>query len=127
MDYALSPSANREDSVGGRFRLRHHRNGAYRFQLRDGGEPCHAGARGGRRAGGASARHRSEERTYFARAYFEEQLESTHDLVAAFEAARERLASWEESEDKTPSQPQMALGDAMASKLETLTARLDTL
>jgi hypothetical protein len=62
--------------------------------------------------------------TYFARAYFEDQLEQTHDLVAAFEGARQRLEERERSEEKTPSQPQIALGESMARKLEELRARL---
>ncbi len=67
----------------------------------------------------------ASEMTYFGRAYFAEQLEATRDLVAAFHGARESVEARELAEEKEPSRPQLALGDAMAGKLAELEARLE--
>lgn len=62
--------------------------------------------------------------TYFARAFFERELELGLDFVAAFEGASERLAAIEVEEELTPSRPQIAVGDALHDRLERLRGRL---
>lgn len=63
--------------------------------------------------------------TYFARAYFEEQLEHTRDFERAFENARTRVTEWELAKDYTPSNPQIHVGEEMAERIRMLASTID--
>lgn len=63
--------------------------------------------------------------TYFGRAYFEQALRETDSFIEAFERAREIITAREHEEGITPpSEPQIAIGAAIADKLATLPAPL---
>ncbi len=62
--------------------------------------------------------------TWFGQAFFDEALRHTQSFPQAFELARKRIAAREQATGETPSNPQMALGRAMAAKLLRLQARL---
>lgn len=55
--------------------------------------------------------------TYFGEAFFRDALPAAGSLDAAFALARDAIEQRERSEGKTPSQPQFALGEAMARQL----------
>lgn len=55
--------------------------------------------------------------TFFGRALVAEALAENDDLVAAFELAKTRIAEREQKEDFEPSEPQLRLGEAMATHL----------
>jgi hypothetical protein len=62
--------------------------------------------------------------TYFSQAYFDQGLRQTFSFEKAFTLARESIAKRERGERLEPSNPQMALGDAMRVKLPSLEKRL---
>ena len=62
--------------------------------------------------------------TYFGQAFFDEQLREIFSFTEAFAAAKTRIGEWEASEGLKASEPQMALGMAIAPKLEALESRL---
>jgi hypothetical protein len=62
--------------------------------------------------------------TYFGKAYFDEALRHTYSFVKAFELAKPVIAARERKEDFTPSEPQLALGGAIKTKLEQLEKQL---
>jgi hypothetical protein len=66
----------------------------------------------------------SEDYTYFAKALFDEQLRTSHDFVAAFNAAVPRLRAREEKEGFTHSEPQIFVGASIQPVLQRLYARL---
>jgi hypothetical protein len=55
--------------------------------------------------------------TYFGQAYFAEALNETADFVAAFEIARDRIATREREAEHTPSEPQIATNPMIEAKL----------
>jgi len=59
----------------------------------------------------------SAEFTYFGQAFFGQALREERSLVGAFERARRLVSERERSENLTPSEPQMHLGEAMRDKL----------
>lgn len=63
--------------------------------------------------------------TYFGRAYFEDGLRASYSFVEAFERARANVTHREVAERKTPSEPQLHAGAAIAAHLERLEARLE--
>jgi hypothetical protein len=65
--------------------------------------------------------------TYFGRAYFDEALRATHSFTRAFEQAVPLIAAREAAEKHTPSNPLMRGGEALASTLQRLEARLGPL
>jgi len=62
--------------------------------------------------------------TYFSQAYFDQGLRQSFSFEKAFTLARESIAKRERGERLEPSNPQMALGDAMRVKLPSLEKRL---
>lgn len=62
--------------------------------------------------------------TYFGKAYFDEALRQTFSFVEAFELAKPAIAQREQAEEFDPSEPQFALGSAIAPKLAQLAKRL---
>jgi len=62
--------------------------------------------------------------TYFGRAFFYEQLSQTRSFEAAFAAAAERIESWERSEDKEHSLPQIVVGSRIRPVLRAIEAGL---
>ena len=62
--------------------------------------------------------------TYFSKAYYDEALRQTFSFGKAFEIARQSIAVRERKEGLEPSNPQMAVGDAMQAKLSRLEKRL---
>ncbi|MGH7830012.1 MAG: C13 family peptidase [Candidatus Binatia bacterium] len=62
--------------------------------------------------------------TYFGKAYFDEALRSTYSFVEAFEIAKPVIAERERKERHKPSDPQMALGESIKSKLLELQQHL---
>jgi hypothetical protein len=62
--------------------------------------------------------------TYFGDAYVNTALRQDRSFVAAFDAARAIIADREEADDLTPSDPQIYVGAAMATKLQQLEQRL---
>lgn len=62
--------------------------------------------------------------TYFGNAYFNEALRNTYSFTEAFNLARPAIASREKKQKYNPSNPQIALGTAMADKLALLEQRL---
>ncbi len=56
--------------------------------------------------------------TYFGEAFFRDALAADTGLEQAFELARSAIERRERAEGKTPSQPQMALGEGIAKQLE---------
>lgn len=67
------------------------------------------------------------EMTYFGRALIDEALRSTRSFISAYALAAKQIASQEEAEGLTPSEPQISIGGKITTKLEELTARLDRL
>ncbi len=63
--------------------------------------------------------------TYFGKAYFDEALRKTFSFTKAFELARPAIAERERAEGFTPSEPQMALGRAIETKLARLEHQLE--
>jgi hypothetical protein len=63
--------------------------------------------------------------TYFGKAYFDEALRNTFSFSKAFELARPIIVEREREEQFTPSEPQMALGRAIESKLARLEKQLE--
>lgn len=61
--------------------------------------------------------------TYFGEAFFRDALAGTRSIPAAFEKARGLVAKREEAEKKTPSLPQMWVGERIAAHLEALEAQ----
>jgi peptidase C13-like protein len=57
--------------------------------------------------------------TYFGQAYFRDALAKTPSFIEAFEIARELVTQQETAEQLTPSQPQIAVGRAIANMLKT--------
>ncbi|MCX7512360.1 C13 family peptidase [Frateuria hangzhouensis] len=55
--------------------------------------------------------------TYFGRAWLIDALNRTPDVIAAFAQARDEIARWEQRDQLTPSEPQMAVGKGIAEKL----------
>ena len=62
--------------------------------------------------------------TYFGKAYFDEALRETYSFTQAFEAARPAIAARERRDGYEASDPQMALGGAIALKLAALERQL---
>jgi hypothetical protein len=62
--------------------------------------------------------------TYFSRALYEEALRKTRSFPEAFGLARESIRQREKREKLEPSNPQMALGEAIGPKLVALARRL---
>lgn len=62
--------------------------------------------------------------TWFGKAYFDEALRQTYSFTQAFEAARNAIARRERERGFEASNPQMALGAAIAVKLEHMERRL---
>jgi hypothetical protein len=60
--------------------------------------------------------------TYFARAYFEQGLETGDDLVSVFDEAKARIAERETERKLTPSLPQIAVGRRIAKRLRAMQA-----
>ncbi len=65
----------------------------------------------------------ASEWTWFGDAYFNQALRQTPDFVAAFEIARDLVASWESDADYHPSNSQMEIGSDILILLEELTSR----
>lgn len=65
-----------------------------------------------------------EQFTWFGKAYFDEALRRTFSFTGAFAAARQTIRQWERQEGETPSNPQIAVGAAMARPLLRLENRL---
>ena len=65
--------------------------------------------------------------TYFAKAYFDEALRGTYSFEAAFDQARASIDARERAEGRTPSNPQIFVGDAIQAKLQRLDKRLHAL
>jgi hypothetical protein len=63
--------------------------------------------------------------TYFGKAYFDEALRGTHSFTKAFEDAKPVIAKRERADGFDPSNPQMAVGTAIAAKLTALERQLD--
>ncbi|MDR2186739.1 MAG: C13 family peptidase [Azonexus sp.] len=63
--------------------------------------------------------------TFFGRAYFDEALRHTYSFTAAFEQARRTVEAREREENYTPSEPQMAAGEAIRPRLEAIERRLE--
>ena len=55
--------------------------------------------------------------TYFGEAFFRDALPRSAGLEAAFETAREAIVAREQREGKTPSRPQIAMGEGIARQL----------
>ena len=62
--------------------------------------------------------------TYFGRALFDEELRRTHSFSEAFERARVSIRARENNLQEDYSNPQMAMGAAIADKLRRIEARL---
>jgi hypothetical protein len=62
--------------------------------------------------------------TYFGKAYFDEALRKTYSFVTAFELAKPVIAEREREQGYQPSDPQMALGEAIKPKLLLLERQL---
>jgi hypothetical protein len=62
--------------------------------------------------------------TYFGKAYFDEALRKTYSFATAFELAKPIIAEREREQGYQPSDPQMALGAAINSKLLILERQL---
>jgi hypothetical protein len=62
--------------------------------------------------------------TYFGRAWLVEGLNETTDFIAAFEGARQRIATREKTEDFKPSFPQIDIGKNIQTRLQTWQAQL---
>jgi hypothetical protein len=62
--------------------------------------------------------------TYFGRAFFGEQLQTTYSFAEAYRRAATTIAGWEQRKGYAPSRPQMQMGSAMAEKLESFESRL---
>jgi hypothetical protein len=62
--------------------------------------------------------------TYFGRAFFGEQLQTTYSFAEAYRRAAETIAGWEQRKGYAPSRPQMQMGAAMAEKLDLFESRL---
>lgn len=58
--------------------------------------------------------------TYFGEAFFKDGLAQTDTFAAAFERAKERVAQREIAEQKTPSQPQIWIGERIAERLRAI-------
>ncbi|HEY3306040.1 MAG TPA: C13 family peptidase [Candidatus Binatia bacterium] len=65
--------------------------------------------------------------TYFGKAYFDEALRQTHSFVEAFEIAKLAVAEREKKNGYKPSEPQIAVGEAIKPKLSTLEQQLGAL
>ena len=63
--------------------------------------------------------------TYFGDAYFNDALRRTHSFTQAFEMARPAIEARERKEGFEPSQPQIAVGAAIAPRLARLQEQLD--
>ncbi len=64
--------------------------------------------------------------TYFGRAFFGEELQTTHSFADAYRRAAETISGWEQRKGYAPSHPQMQIGSAIAEKLRAFEARLAT-
>lgn len=62
--------------------------------------------------------------TYFGNAYFNQALRSTHDFIAAFDTAKQAVADREKKDGYEPSEPQIAIGEAIKPKLAELAKQL---
>ena len=62
--------------------------------------------------------------TYFGRAWLVDGLAKTPDFIAAFHDAAGEIASWEQRDKLTPSEPQIDVGDGIAEKLATWRATI---
>jgi hypothetical protein len=62
--------------------------------------------------------------TYFGRAFLVEALNQTRSFIGAFELARETVAEREKEDDFDPSDPQMAIGALISSKLDAWANKL---
>jgi hypothetical protein len=62
--------------------------------------------------------------TYFGKAYFDEALRGTYSFTQAFENAKPVIAARERADGYDPSDPQMAVGGAIAGTLEALERQL---
>lgn len=62
--------------------------------------------------------------TYFGKAYFDEALRNTFSFTDAFETARKAIGKRETAEGLTPSLPQIAIGKAIAPRLDALAGEL---
>jgi len=61
--------------------------------------------------------------TYFGKAYFDEALRGTYSFAGAFEAARAAIGRREQALGLAPSNPQLFVGEAIASKLRRMEQR----
>ena len=62
--------------------------------------------------------------TYFGRAWMIEALNETTDFVAAFEAAKTRIAEREDAEGYRPSRPQISIGKQILPRLQAWQSQL---
>jgi hypothetical protein len=62
--------------------------------------------------------------TYFGKAYFDEALRKTYSFVEALELAKSAISEREKEQGFEPSEPQMALGEAIKPKLLLLQRQL---
>jgi hypothetical protein len=67
---------------------------------------------------------RTDDFTYFGRAFFDEALRETWSFLEAFELARTAVLRREEAEQRTPSHPQLSVGTAIRTKLQQLERQL---
>lgn len=65
--------------------------------------------------------------TYFGRALIDEALRKTRSFTEAYDLATQAVTAREQTEGKTPSEPQISIGSRMPAKLAELTKRLDAL
>jgi hypothetical protein len=63
--------------------------------------------------------------TYFGDAYFNHALRTTHSFTRAFDAARPAIEARERAARFAPSEPQISVGDRIATRLASLAAELD--
>jgi hypothetical protein len=63
--------------------------------------------------------------TWFAKAFFDEELRRTHSFTTAFRRAEISIQQRENREDEQPSHPRISLGDAIKPRLLRLEKRLD--
>lgn len=88
--------------------------GGFVEALRDPDTLVIAAARADRPSFGCGA---TSEVTWFGRAFLVEALNRTHDFLAAFELASERVAAWERAQGFEHSHPQIDIGERIGERL----------